>query len=109
MKNHGIPVRLEDSKLFHCRFIYNEKSWNTCEVGGFQAFSSPFFSDEKKGFRELIVKSVAFVVLLALMQVLTSPLAGMARVPRELKPFSFLQVGEAMLFSLLFSVFLPSL
>ena len=34
------------------------------------------------------------------MQVLTAPLAGMAPVPRELKPFSFLQVGEAMLFVL---------
>ncbi|MEA3343715.1 MAG: hypothetical protein U9Q92_06115 [archaeon] len=53
---------------------------------------------EKKGFRDLLVKSVVFVGLLALMQVLTSPLAGMARVPREFKPFSFLQVGEAMLF-----------
>ncbi len=53
---------------------------------------------ERKGFRELIVKSILFVGLLALMQILTSPLAGMAPVPRELKPFSFLQAGEAMLF-----------
>ncbi|MEA3343913.1 MAG: hypothetical protein U9Q92_07170 [archaeon] len=68
-----------------------ERSWNTSEVGRFQAFSSPFFSDEKKGFRDLLVKFVVFVGLLALMQVLTSLLAGMARVPREFKPFSFLQ------------------
>jgi len=55
---------------------------------------------ERDGFKGLVVKSVAFVLVLVMMQVLCRPLDKIASIPHELKPFSFLQVGEALLFVL---------
>ncbi len=46
---------------------------------------------ERKGFRELVVKSVVFVGLPALMEVLCAPHALAGGAARELKLFSFLQ------------------
>jgi len=39
-----------------------------------------------------------------LMQVMCAPLAKAGSVPREFKPFSFLQVGEALLFTFMLFV-----
>ena len=59
---------------------------------------------EKKGFKHLLIKSLMFVFFLVFMQVLCAPLAKAGAVPGEFKPFSFLQVGEALLFTLMLFV-----
>ena len=58
----------------------------------------------KKGFKHLIIKSMMFVFFLVFMQVLCAPLAKAGAVPGEFKPFSFLQVGEALLFTFMLFV-----
>ena len=59
---------------------------------------------KKKGFKHLIIKSLVFVFFLVLMQVICAPLAKVGAVPGEFKPFSFLQVGEALLFTFMLFV-----
>jgi len=57
----------------------------------------------KKGFRELVIKSVVFVGLLAVMQVLIQPLSAATPLPEVFKPFSLIYLDDTILF--VFAVF----
>ena len=58
---------------------------------------------EKKGFRDMIIKSVVFIGLLALMQVLIQPLSAATPLPEIFKPFSLIYLEDTILF--VFAVF----
>jgi len=58
---------------------------------------------EKKGFKHLIIKSVIFVGLLALMQVLIQPLSAATPLPDVFKPFSLIYLEDTILF--VFAIF----
>ena len=53
---------------------------------------------EKKGFRDLIIKSVVFVGLLALVQVVIKPLTTLTPIPDELKPIFLMYFGDVLIF-----------
>ncbi len=57
----------------------------------------------KKGFRDLIIKSVVFVGLLTLMQVLIQPLSAATPLPEIFKPFSLIYLEDTILF--VFAIF----
>ncbi|MEA3343902.1 MAG: hypothetical protein U9Q92_07115, partial [archaeon] len=58
---------------------------------------------EKKGFRDLLVKSVVFVGLLAVVQVLVQPLSRATPLPDVFKPFSLIYLEDTILF--VFAIF----
>ncbi len=58
---------------------------------------------EKEGFRSLIVKSVLFVLLLGLVQVLIQPLSHFTPLPAIFKPFSLIYIEDTMFF--VFAIF----
>ena len=59
---------------------------------------------EKDGFRSLVLKSVLFVLLLGLVQVLIQPLSHFTPLPAIFKPFSLIYIEDTMLF--VFAIFI---
>ena len=57
----------------------------------------------KKGFKHLIIKSVVFIGLLAIMQVLIQPLSAATPLPEIFKPFSLIYLEDTILF--VFAIF----
>lgn len=55
---------------------------------------------EKKGFRELLLKSFLFVGVLAVVQVLIQPLSNATPLPGEFKPFSLIFIEDMIVFVL---------
>ena len=58
---------------------------------------------EKKGFKHLLIKSIVFVSLLALMQILIQPLSAATPLPDVFKPFSLIYLEDTILF--VFAIF----